>query len=32
VLGADDNLPEFRDHDFDDVALRCTSDNPRVKP
>ena len=32
LLGADDNYEQFRDHDFDDVVLRCSSDDPQVNP
>jgi hypothetical protein len=32
VLGADDNFPQFRDEDYDDVVLRCTSNDPRINP
>jgi hypothetical protein len=32
VLGADDNYPQYRDGDYDDVVLRCTSDDSAVNP
>jgi hypothetical protein len=32
VLGADDNLEQFRDHDFNDLVLRCRNLDPELNP
>ena len=32
VLGADDNFEQFRDHDFNDVVLRCHNVDPALTP
>src|SRR5262245_23301415 len=32
LLGADDNRPELRDGDFNDVVVRCISNDPRINP
>lgn len=31
-LGADDNFEHLRDHDFNDVVLRCRNIDPRLNP
>jgi hypothetical protein len=31
-IGADDNLPELRDGDYDDVVLRCHNHDPQITP
>jgi hypothetical protein len=32
LVGADDNYDNLRDFDFDDLVLRCQSDDPRFVP
>jgi hypothetical protein len=32
VLGADDNFEQFRDHDFNDLVLRCRNLDPELNP
>ena len=32
LLGADDNFVEFRDHDFNDLIVRCRNDDPSLNP
>ncbi|MGH3904678.1 MAG: hypothetical protein ACRDTE_10880 [Pseudonocardiaceae bacterium] len=32
LLGADDNVEQLRDHDFDDLILRCHHTNPTLTP
>lgn len=31
-LGADDNFEQLRDHDFNDVVLRCRNIDPQLNP
>jgi hypothetical protein len=31
-LGADDNFEQLRDHDYDDMVIRCFSLDPQVNP
>jgi hypothetical protein len=32
LLGADDNFEQFRDHDFNDLILRCRNLDPELNP
>lgn len=32
LLGADDNFEQLRDHDFNDVVLRCHNTDPTLTP
>lgn len=32
VLGADDNFPDLRDHDFNDLVLQCRNLDPDLNP
>ncbi len=32
LLGADDNFEQLRDHDFNDVVLRCRNVDPQLNP
>jgi hypothetical protein len=32
MIGADDNYEQFRDHDFNDIVLRCRNTDQRLAP